>query len=200
MECINQLSTGGSEFLSLWINLFAALGTIVASWVAIRGLLIQTSPDVIMYVRPDEVSSSFARLVIKNIGEAPAYDVRFRLSKNLFEADSIEYQMASKIFDNGYTILPPKQGRNLLLGSFEDLQQRWGSNVVEVEVSYSKKYGKRRILTVCPVEIGSFESTITVTRESPLEKDQKAAYREIKQLGKRLGRIEAAIRDLERHE
>ena len=123
--------------------MFAALGTVVASWVAIRGLVIQTSPDVIMYVRPDKTLNSFARLVISNIGEAPAYDVRFRLSKDLFKFDSIEYQKASLIFDRGYTILLPKQERSLLFGSFEDLEQRWGQGVVDVEVAYSKKNHKK---------------------------------------------------------
>ena len=196
MELVNQLLNSGTEFLSLWVNMFAALGTVVASWAAIRGLIIQTSPDVIMFVKPDEISPGFARLIVRNIGEAPAYDVRFCLSKDLFEPDSLEYQMASVIFDRGYTILPPKQERDILLGSFQDLESRWGHDVVDVKVSYSKKYRKRKITTVCPVEIGSFESKITLTQETSFERDQKAAYRELKHLGRRLLGIESAVRSL----
>ena len=47
--------------------------------------------------------------------------------------------------------------------------------------------------TKCPIEIGSFESTILITSESALEKERKAAYREIRKLGERLQGIEDAI-------
>lgn len=181
------------DVTSIWINSMAAIATVVASWAALRTLAIQTSPDIIMFVRPDEVSPSQARLVIKNIGEAPAYNVMFRLSPDLFPANSYEYKYASIAFDRGYSILAPKQERNILLGQFKDLFRLWGTSVVEVTVSYSKKYGSRRFSTKCPVEVGSFESTITTTSESSLEKEQKAAYREMRQLGKRLQGIEDAI-------
>lgn len=181
------------DMASIWINSMAAIATVVASWAALRALTIQTSPDIIMFVRPDDVSPSQARLVIRNIGEAPAYNVAFRLSPDLFVKDSFEYAHASVVFDRGYAILPPKQERNILLGGFEGLEGLWGHSVVEVNVSFSKKYGRRRLSTICPVEIGSFESMITISCETSLERDRKAAYREVKQLGKRLRGIENAI-------
>lgn len=159
-----------------------------------------TSPDIIMFVRPDDVSPSQARLVIRNIGEAPAYNVTYRLSPDLFVKDSFEYVRASVVFDRGYAILPPKQERNILLGGFEDLEGLWGHSIVDVNVSFSKKYRRRRFSTICPVEIGSFESIITISRETALEKDQKAAYREIRQFGKRLRGIESAICSLGNHD
>lgn len=181
------------DIASIWINSMAALATVVASWAALRTLVIQTSPDIIMFIRPDVVSPSLARLVIRNIGEAPAYNVSFRLSPDLFLKDSFEYKHASVVFDRGYAILPPKQERDILLGSFEDLEGLWGHSIVDVNVSFSKKYRRRRFSTICPVEIGSFESMITISLETAFEKDQKAAYREIRQLGKRLRGIENAI-------
>lgn len=181
------------DIASIWINSMAAIATVVASWAALRALSIQTSPDIIMFVRPDDDSPSYARLVIRNIGEAPAYNVVFRLSPDLFPEDSFEFRHASVVFDRGYAILPPKQERSILLGGFEDLEGLWGHSVVEVSVSFSKRYGHRCYSTICPVEIGSYESMITITRETALEKDQKAAYREIRQFGKRLRGIENAI-------
>lgn len=181
------------DVTSIWINSMAAIATVVASWTALRTLAIQTSPDIIMFVRPDEVSPLQARLVIKNIGEAPAYNVLFRLSPDLFPTNSYEYKFASIAFDRGYSILAPKQERSILLGQFKDLFRLWGTSVVEVTVSYSKKYGSRRFSTKCPVEVGSFESAVTITSESSLEKEQKAAYHEMRQLGKRLQGIEDAI-------
>lgn len=181
------------DIASIWINSMAALATVVASWAALRALTIQTSPDIIMFVRPDDVSPSLARLVIRNIGEAPAYNVAFRLSPELFPKGSFEYSRASVVFDRGYAILPPKQERDILLGEFEDLEDLWGSSIVEVNVSLSKKYARRCFSTVCPVEIGSFESMITISCETAFEKEQRAAYREIRQLGKRLRGIENAI-------
>lgn len=171
----------------------AVIATVVASWAALRALAIQTSPDIIMFVRPDDVSPSQARLVIRNIGEAPAYNVTYRLSPDLFVKDSFEYEHASVVFDRGYAILPPKQERNILLGRFEELEGLWGHSIFDVNVSYSKKYGRRRFSTICPVEIGSFESTISISCETTFEKDQRAAYREIRQFGKRLRGIENAI-------
>lgn len=181
------------DIASIWINSMAALATVVASWAALRALTIQTYPDIIMFVRPDDVSPSLARLVIRNIGEAPAYNVAFRLSPELFPKGSFEYTRASVVFDRGYAILPPKQERDILLGEFEDLEDLWGSSIVEVNVSFSKKYARRCFSTVCPVEIGSFESMITISCETAFEKEQRAAYREIRQLGKRLRGIENAI-------
>lgn len=181
------------DIASIWINSMAALATVVASWAALRALTIQTSPDIIMFVRPDDVSPSLARLVIRNIGEAPAYNVAFRLSPELFPKGSFEYTRASVVFDRGYAILPPKQERDILLGEFEDLEDLWGSSIVEVNVSFSKKYARRCFSTVCPVEIGSFESMITISCETAFEKEQRAAYREIRQLGKRLRGIEYAL-------
>lgn len=181
------------DIASIWINSMAALATVVASWAALRALTIQTSPDIIMFVRPDGVSPSLARLVIRNIGEAPAYNVAFRLSPELFPKGSFEYTRASVVFDRGYAILPPKQERDILLGEFEDLEDLWGSSIVEVNVSFSKKYARRCFSTVCPVEIGSFESMITISCETAFEKEQRAAYREIRQLGKRLRGIEYAL-------
>ena len=181
------------DIASIWINSMAALATVVASWAALRALTIQTSPDIIMFVRPDDVSPSLARLVIRNIGEAPAYNVAFRLSPELFPKGSFEYTRASVVFDRGYAILPPKQESDILLGEFEDLEELWGSSIVEVNVSFSKKYARRCFSTVCPVEIGSFESMITISCETAFEKEQRAAYREIRQLGKRLRGIEYAI-------
>lgn len=181
------------DIASIWINSMAALATVVASWAALRALTIQTSPDIIMFVRPDDVSPSLAWLVIRNIGEAPAYNVAFRLSPELFPKGSFEYTRASVVFDRGYAILPPKQERDILLGEFEDLEDLWGSSIVEVNVSFSKKYARRCFSTVCPVEIGSFESMITISCETAFEKEQRAAYREIRQLGKRLRGIENAI-------
>ena len=181
------------DIASIWINSMAALATVVASWAALRALTIQTSPDIIMFVRPDDVSPSLARLVIRNIGEAPAYNVAFRLSPELFPKGSFEYTRASVEFDRGYAILPPKQERDILLGEFEDLEDLWGSSIVEVNVSFSKKYARRCFSTVCPVEIGSFESMITISCETAFEKEQRAAYREIRQLGKRLRGIEYAL-------
>ena len=89
--------------------------------------------------------------------------------------------------------MSPKQERNILLGRFQDLEGLWGHSIVDVNVSFSKKYGRRRFSTICPVEIGSFESMITISLETAFEKDQKAAYREIRQFGKRLRGIENAI-------
>lgn len=171
----------------------AAIATVVASWAGLRTLVIQTSPNIIMFIQPDDVSPSLARLVIRNIGEAPAYNVSFRLSPDLFLKDSFEYKHASVVFDRGYAILPPKQERDIILGRFEDLKGLWGSSIVEVNVSFSKKYRCRRFSTICPVEIGSFESTISISCETTFEKDQRAVYREIRQIGKKLRCIENAI-------
>lgn len=118
------------DIASLWINSMAVIATVVASWAALRALAIQTSPDIIMFVRPDDVSPSQARLVIRNIGEAPAYNVTYRLSPDLFVKDSFEYEHASVVFDRGYAILPPKQERNILLGRFEELEGLWGHSIL----------------------------------------------------------------------
>jgi hypothetical protein len=43
----------------------------------------QTSPCVILYVTHDESRRSLLQIVVKNIGAAMAYDVRFHLSRSV---------------------------------------------------------------------------------------------------------------------
>lgn len=118
------------DIVSIWISSMVAIATVVASWAGLRALVIQTSPNIIMFIRPDDVSPSQARLVIRNIGEAPAYNVTYRLSPDLFVKDSFEYEHASVVFDRGYAILPPKQESNILLGRFEELEGLWGHSIL----------------------------------------------------------------------
>lgn len=54
------------DLVSLWISSMVAIATVAASWTGLRTLVIQTSPDIIMFIRPDVVSPSLARLVIRN--------------------------------------------------------------------------------------------------------------------------------------
>ena len=96
-----------------------------------------------MYVRPDDNSDSNLRLVIRNNGDAPAYDVKFRLDRSLFpEGDSFEYDAAEVVFSSGYAILPPMAERTILLGYFGDIEPLWGRTVYEVPVNI--KPGGRR--------------------------------------------------------
>ena len=65
----------------------ATIATVTAAWAAVRTLSIQTSPDLMLFVEPDQNSSSALRLVMRNNGEAAAYNVSFRLNKTLFPSD-----------------------------------------------------------------------------------------------------------------
>lgn len=182
------------DCLSIFINMFAALGTVTASWAAIRALRIQTSPDILMYVRPDENSTSALRLVIRNNGDAPAYDVMFRLDRPLFpEGDSFEYDAAEVIFTSGYAILPPKTERTILLGYFRDIEPQWGCTVYEVPVEYKKRWKARVKHTVCPIEIGSYRSGITISQEKQIEKDAKKALRSVPNIEKSLKALATSL-------
>ena len=55
------------DLVSLWISSMMAIATVAASWTSLRTLVSQTSPDIIMFIRPDGVSPSMARLVIRNL-------------------------------------------------------------------------------------------------------------------------------------
>lgn len=182
------------DCLSIFINMFAALGTVIASWAAIRALKIQTSPDILMYVRPDENSVSALRLVIRNNGDAPAYDVKFRLDRSLFpEGDSFEYDAAKVIFKYGYAILPPMAERTIFLGYFRDIEPLWGCTVYEVSVEYKKRWKARVKHAVCPIEIGSYKSRVTINQEKQIEKDAKKALRSVPGIEKSLKAIATSL-------
>lgn len=83
---------------------------------------------------------------------------------------------------------------------FEGLEGLWGHSIVDVNVSFSKKYRRRHFSTICPVEIGSFESMFTISRETALGKDQKAAYRENRQFCNCLRGIERTICSLRKRD
>lgn len=135
-------------------------------------------------------------MVIRNNGDAPAYDVKFRLDRSLFpEGDSFEYDAAEVVFSSGYAILPPMAERTILLGYFGDIEPLWGRTVYEVPVEYKTRWKARRRRTACPVEIGSFASEITIDRETQIEKDAKKALRSVPNIERSLKSIARSLAD-----
>ncbi len=186
------------EDISTWINVMATIATVTAAWAAVRTLSIQTSPDLMLFVEPDQNSSSALRLVMRNNGEAAAYNVSFRLNKTLFPSDeSFIFEAADRVFSQGYAILPPHRERDILLGDMRDIIPLWGDEVYEVTVTYSVKWGGRSETVVCPVEIGSYKSQITISQEKQIDRDAKRAFRSISQMDKSLRSITEILRDHE---
>ena len=74
-----------------WISIFMALIAIASVVVTYAVFRSSTDPVVIVYADPDIKRSSIVNLIIKNIGNGAAYNIKFKPTRPLpYEAFSIE--------------------------------------------------------------------------------------------------------------
>lgn len=159
------------DHASLLISSVATLVAACAGLISYAVYRSQSDPDVVIFAEADELRPSIINLVIKNIGRAPAYDVRFRSSSQLparaFGLHA-EDRKDFKIMDDGPLVtgipfLPPGSKRVITWGQFGGLYGILGDKAVVITSIYkSHHFGiPRKIATKqsSVVEIFSFKGT-----------------------------------------
>jgi hypothetical protein len=105
----------------------AVIAVVVAGWSIFEGrrlYLLQTSPEIVIYIGRNERFHDAADLVITNIGLAPAVDVRFHWPEDTKLFGLYEGQRESiYILDKGIKFLPPGQRYSYSVGVFRDMDQ-----------------------------------------------------------------------------
>lgn len=130
------------------ITAIATVFTAVAAWAAVKTVSTQTTPDVIAYPEICTEKSRLIRLVFRNIGHAPAYDIHINLSKGIaLEGD--EKTRAQAFCNTGIAMLAPGQSFDFLLGDCVELKERWEfrSEAPIISLSYFGKVDKNRLET-----------------------------------------------------
>lgn len=103
---LSLVSEWGTFILSCVSAVVAVVSALVAYWVYRS----QTYPDEIAYVGPIAEPSRLVALFVENIGNAPAYDVGFRVSSgDLPIADDLRADVASSFLVLGIPMLVPRR-------------------------------------------------------------------------------------------
>lgn len=192
------------------ITAIATLFTAVAAWAAVKTVNTQTSPDVIAYPESYPESPNSIRLVFRNIGHAPAYDIRISLSKDVV-LDGDERTRAQKFCDAGIAMLAPGQSYDFLLGKCTELSERWEcqSDTPLVRLVYFGKVKKKKVGTqdhfgkgwqyrgIFPLDLTPFFGHATIKVTTPEETRFQNALRAVIKLPKVIESLRKTLEERE---
>ncbi|HEX9670191.1 MAG TPA: hypothetical protein VGC93_11990 [Thermoanaerobaculia bacterium] len=170
--------------------LFAALYT----WLTYRMVRVLSEANVVVYVHHDESRSTLLQIIVENVGNGLATDVRFRPSRPIpehafgFNDQDIRdaSQMSSGPLITGIPTLGPRDTRKITWGQYGGLKRALGDEPIVLRFDYVTA-GRRVREREAILEIHSFESTDAVDSEGA---------RVIKELKKIAGALEAVVREL----
>lgn len=176
------------QILSLIVAAVSCLAAVVASYIAYTAYRKQTTPNVIVYL--DLINGErFVRLVVENIGNAPAWDVDLRIESKvpLFEEiEDYEEPIDRKPFGKGILFLPPGGRRELPVGFVPAALDRMrGCKAFACLSYYSKKENPRRKTeNRFPLETDSYDAALIP--EPPLKRQLEKIADSIKDVDKEL--------------
>ncbi len=143
------------------VAVVSALAAVASAFVSWSGLRRQSLPDVIAYVGPSPEFPDFAALYIRNVGNAPAFDVRAEIDGEMPDAFEKWGGGASKSFiETGVPMLAPDAVRGVMVAPFDVLME-WDAPA-SLGVSWARRQGSRlRMSGKYPVEFRSFGGVLT---------------------------------------
>lgn len=147
---------GVSLDISVIVAVVSALAAVASAFVSWSGLRRQSVPDLIAYVDPMSEYPDMAALYIRNIGSAPAYDVRTRIDGHLPAAvDKWTDGWLKTFLMTGVPMLAPGAMRGMVLGPFNQLME--DDSPAELFVSWrGRPHGVIRMSAKFPIEFKSF--------------------------------------------
>jgi len=128
---------------------------------------IQTTPNVLVTVEPEEFD---LYLFARNIGLAPAYDIKFTINPDL---EPVEGHSLSKVgfIKNGLSILAPGQEiKTLLLAPLFYKYKEQINTVLNIEVTYKDINEKQRKQSY-QIDLSQFEGRLSITSRSAYESE-----------------------------
>lgn len=106
------------------VAVVSALAAVASAFVSWSGLRRQSLPDVIAYVGPSPEFPDFAALYIRNVGNAPAFDVRAEIDGEMPDAFEKWGGGVSKSFiETGVPMLAPDAVRGVMVAPFDVLME-----------------------------------------------------------------------------
>lgn len=146
---------------SIVAAIVSAIGAAVSAYAAVVALRRQGVPDVIAYVGPSPEFPDFAALYIRNVGDAPAFDVEARIDGEMPAAfEKWGGGPSGSFIETGVPMLAPDAVRGVMVAPFDILAKE--SAEARLDVSWARKPGGRmRMSGVCPIEFRSFGGLLT---------------------------------------
>ena len=147
------LITDGVDLVQLVVSAVSALAAVASVWVALYISRRSKWPDVVAYLEADRDSGT-TDLVVRNIGDSPAYDVRVGFG--------VDYTLVQPVFQKGASGSFVRTGIPMLVPGSERrttvFENCWGSehatDTCEVEVSFGGRVCSAGC-AVCPPNASS---------------------------------------------
>lgn len=165
-----------SEWMTI-ANIFMVVATCVMAWATWlmarwtkKTLEAQWKPYVTVYVQNRPDAPSVLQIVIENIGSAPAYDIKFKKSGNLFykawgitPSDNRKGQEITKgPLITGIPYLPPKGKRIIHWGQYGGILSSLEGEPTEVTAIFCDSSGNQEPPAKSILDIKDFETTAAV--------------------------------------
>ena len=201
-----------------WIQVAMLVATIMLVLASVGGFTINyyllrshVDPDVVMYTAHDDRRPSILIIVIENVGATPAFDVRFKLPREIERKaannpakliDPIWRPMREGPLVDGIPLLGPGGRRVLTWGSFIALRETFGDALVRVSATYESRrrfpWDPTEHMSNSVLEVRSFLATDA--SEPPELRGVKALQALSKNLSAMRGHVQAIAVALERPE
>lgn len=200
---VGALGVGEEYMEPHWTTIAAFWATVVVALVTVCATIInyllfrsQTDPEVIVYTKHDSNRSTIISLVIENIGNAVAYDIKFSFSKSIparafgwepIAEDKVDWLKDGPLI-NGIPSLPPGGVRELDWGRYAGLRSVIGDGAISVTARFKAK----KLLSPEPVYCET-ESKIDVESYAGTVANDTNETRKIR---KELEKVEKAIKTI----
>lgn len=180
-----------------WATVIVCLVTVVATFINYLLLRSQTDPEIIIYTKHDLRRSTIITLVIENIGKSVAYNITFRLSKQIpkhafgwkeIQEGDIEWMNSGPLV-NGIPSLPPGGSRELDWGQFVGLKSIIGDQPILITAQYEAKkllsYRPVKCETDSKVDIESYAGTVAHDDNEPkkIREELEKIHKALNQIG-----------------
>lgn len=143
------------------VAVVSAVAAVVSACVSWSGLRRQSLPDVIAYVGPSPEFPDFAALYIRNVCNAPAFDVRTTVDGEMPDAfEKWGGGPSGSFIETGVPMLAPDAVRGVMIAPFDELMD--GGSDATLDVSWARRPGgKLRMSGSYPIEFRSFGGFLT---------------------------------------
>lgn len=175
----------------------ASTGTVGVTYLLLRT---QADPQVIVYTKHDPLRPTVLLIVIENVGNGVAYNVKFQLAKPIVkEAWGVEQPSSDPLrvmsegpLASGIPILAPKERRVLTWGQYGGLSSVLGVGGVNITCTFESRrafpWDPTEHITHSVLEVHSFYRTDA--SESPVSRQA----REIERIATTLSQMQQSLR------
>lgn len=152
--------------LALLIALLGMLATVVYAALTVRLVRetirlrkVGTNPDIAIYFEPYERSINLINLVVKNIGNGPAYHLSFVIEQAPPVKDQIGKRLSEIALFDGFKYMAPGRELRYYFGSVFALMQEPVPGAVTITVSYESKERERQ-REAFTLDLGDFNGMV----------------------------------------